>query len=224
MDLLEIHNRLNDLINKAQGEYFPPGMLDELLDMGQMALFNDYYIQFQESQRINDALAPFTKPFIFTYATTPGGLITAPADYFDEVSLSTTVQNAAGVTLTRPCPRINLDELPGRLNSRIFPPTLLDPIHVTVQNWNIQLYPKQPMAGTMYYLCRPPIPNMVFTTNSRVINYDQVHSTQMAWADKDITSIIVKALDYIGINTREQDVQQWAGQKDQANILSNLKQ
>ena len=223
MDLLEIHNRLEFFINKAQGEYLTPAQEDKVLDIGQMALFNDYYIKFAESQRINDALAPFKRQFTFTNATSPGGLITAPADYFDQISLYTIVQDQYGKTRQRPCPRLNENELAGRLNSQLYPPTLFDPVCMTVQDWDIQLYPQVPQAGILFYLSRPAIPVFVYTGTGRTINYNALTSTQLEWADKDISSILVKALNYIGISTREQDVAGWASTQDQQNIMSQNK-
>lgn len=219
MDLLEIHKRLEFLINKAQGVFYSPEEIDSLLDTGQMSVFNDYHILFQKSQRISDALAPFKKQFTFTYGTTPSGVVTTPTDYFDTTEIYTIVQDN-GEIKQRPCPRLNENEIVGRLNSQIFKPTILDPVCVTIQNWNIQLYPQQSQAGIMFYLCRPPLPKFVYTASGRVITYDQNASTQMSWADKNIYEILLKCLQMVGINSREQDIQAWSNQEDQQNVLT----
>jgi hypothetical protein len=220
LDLQEIHDSFLSLINKYQGEYFPPETIDSWLDTAQMALFNDYYIQFAKSQRIVDALAPFKNKFVFTNVTTPGGIVTVPSDYFDAIRLSVVVQDTDGITKIRPCPRLNDDELTARINSQIKPPTLMWPVCETIQNWNLQLYPNVPMAGTLSYLQRPKAPVFNYTTVGGVIVYNQAGSTQMLWADKEIEGIILKALEYAGINTREQDLQSWSNQEDQQNILT----
>lgn len=224
MDLQEIHLRFLSLINKSQGAYYPPEQIDQWLDMGQMEIFNQYYLQFAKSQRIADALAPFKKKYVFTNITTPGGVVTVPSDYFDAIRMSMVVQDASDdTTKTRPCPRLNDDELSARINSQIKPPSLMWPVAEIIENWNLQLYPKQPMAGELSYLSRPTAPHFVYTTIGGVITYNQLASAQMEWADKNILEIINAAVDFSGINTREQDVSQWAEQREAADVTSPVK-
>lgn len=219
----EIHNRFLGLINKSQGAYYPPGQIDEWLDMGQMAVFNTYYLEFAKSQRIADALAPFKKKFTFTNVTTPAGIVTVPSDYFDAIRISMIVQTPNGQVLTRPCPRLNDDELTGRINSQIKPPSVMWPVCETILNWNLQLYPKQPQAGELAYLSRPAIPNFMYTTTGGVIIYNQGLSTQMEWADKNIDEILNLAITLAGVNTREQDLVQYGEQKETQDATSPVK-
>lgn len=223
MDLLEIHKRLAFLINKSQGKYYTFEEEDAMLDLGQMSVFNDYYIDYQKSERINDALAPFKKVFTFSYGTTPGGLISTPSDYFDATSITVAVLDANNIPRTYSCPRLNEDDIAGRLNSQVIPPSLSLPFAETIGNWNLQLYPKQPQAGTLKYLCRPPKPNLVYTVVGRVTTYDQLASTQMSWSDKDVKKIIMQALELSGINTRENDIEAWADREISQDVGSNDK-
>lgn len=223
MDLLEIHKRLAFLINKSQGKYFTYEEEDELLDLGQMSVFNDYYIEYQKSERINDALAPFKKVFTFSYGTTPAGLVSVPSDYFDATSITTVVQDASGVTRTFPCPRLNEDDIAARTNSRVIPLNISNPFAETLTNWNLQLYPKIPQAGTLKYLCRPPKPTLVYTIAGRVTTYFPLTSTQMAWSDKNIYEILLKCMQLTGINMRENDIMAWADKEDEQNVLTSNK-
>lgn len=220
MDLKQVYDLLDFFINKEQGVYYTYAQKDLIVDAAQMSLFNDYFEVYLKSQRIDDALAPFYKKFIFTLSTTPGGLITVPDDYFHASAIQVVLQDGNGVNKTRAAIKISPDELAGRLNSQIFPPTTLDPIYITTQNWNPQLFPQQPTAGYMYYIARPAAPFFDYTTTGRKINYNQAGSTQLEWSSKDILSIILKTLKAIGINQREQDVMNWSQQQDQENILS----
>jgi len=220
MDLQTAYNYLNFEVNKVFLTYYSPGEFDLIVDRAQMSLFNDYYDEFGASQRLNDALAPFKNSFQFTQSTSPGGLISVPDDYQHQLSVYTIVQNSiTGLPQNRPVPILNEDEKVARDNSQIYPPTTTDPYGMIVKDWNVQLFPAVPQAGVIYYLSRPPAPKFVYTiVSGRVPLYDPVNSVQLAWADKDIASILVKALSMIGINSREQDVIQYAETKSQENL------
>src|SRR6266700_3366134 len=217
MNLNEAYNFLNFLLNKAQGVWYAPSELDLVVDRAQMSLFNDYYTEFGASQRLNDSLAPFKRQFTFTQITSPGGLVTMPADYQHLLSLYTIILNSVtGLPQNRPVPILNEDEKVARDNSQIYPPSLTDPYGILVQNWNVQLFPAVPQAGNVYYLTRPDAPFFAYTVVSgRVIIYDPVNSVQLAWADKDIVSILIKSLNFLVINLSEQDILQWSEQKDE---------
>lgn len=218
MDLDVVYQTLNFFVNKATGQYFTPGQLDQITDVAQMSVFDSFFVQFLKSQRIDDALAPFFKQDVFNTGNTPNGILTAPADYLHCQALYTIVQDAQGNTRQRPVVKLNADELAGRLNSQILLPTVMDPVYVTIQNWGIQLYPQQPQAGIMFYLSRPPAPKYSYTTATRGVTYNQAGSTQLAWSDSQILTIIMKALSAIGVNTREKDVLQWAESKETQDI------
>lgn len=220
MQLNVAYNFLNFWTNKVFGTYYSPQDYDLIVDRAQMSLYNDYYDEFGTSQRMNDAMAPFKQTFQFTNITSPSGFIDMPDDYQHLLSIYTIVQNSVtGLPQNRPVPILNEDEKVARDNSQIYPPTTFDPYGMIVNNWDVQLYPAVPQAGLVYYLSRPPSPNFVYTVVSgRVPLYDPVNSTQLAWADKDQNSILIKALSYIGINVREQDVIQYAETKSGQNV------
>lgn len=211
---------LNFWINKVFGAYYTPPEMDLIVDRAQMSLFNDYYDEFGTSQRLNDSMAPFKRQFTFTLMTCPGGLITMPTDYQHLLSLYTVVQNPiTGLPQNRPVPILNEDEKVARDNSQIYPPSVVDPYGIIIQNWNVQLYPAIPQAGIVSYLGRPAAPKYVYTVvSARVVVYDPVNSVQLSWADKDQNSILIKALSHVGINVREQDVLQYAETKSGQNL------
>jgi hypothetical protein len=220
MTLDVAYEYLNIEINKVFGTYYAPGQFDLIVDRAQMSLFNDYYEAFGTSQRLNDALAPFKRSFQFTNSSSPTGLITVPDDYQHLLSLYTVIQNSVtGLPQNRPVPILNEDEKVARDNSQIYPPSLMDPYGVIIQDWNVQLYPAVPQAGVVYYLTRPLAPKYVYSVVSgRVVVYDPVNSDQLQWADKDQNSILIKALSTLGINVREQDIIQYAETKSGQNL------
>src|SRR5580692_7891933 len=110
MTLDVAYNFLNFWINKFFGSFYPPETLDLIVDRAQMALYNDYYLEFGTSQRLNDALAPFKKTFVFTNITSPGGIVTMPADYQHLLNINTTILNSiTGLPQDKPVPILNED-------------------------------------------------------------------------------------------------------------------
>jgi len=214
---------LNFWVNKEQGAYFSFEELDLIVDRAQMSLYNDYYNKFGASQRLNDALAPFKKEFIFTQATCPDGLILLPDEYQNLLSVHTIVQDArTGLPVNRPVPILNEDEKVARDNSQIYPPSLWDPYGMITVNWDIQLYPQSAMAGKVFYLRRPQAPFYAYyIVSGRVPVYDPVNSVQLEWAEKDKDSILIKALSYLGINISEQDIIQYAEMKSGQNLSNS---
>jgi hypothetical protein len=222
MTLDKVYDLLNFLINKFQGGWYSPKELDLVVDRAQMSLFNSYYLEYSTSQRLNDAMGPFKRSVTFTNVDTPAGLYTVPVNYMHLLSLHTVVMISGVVPVqNRAVPILNEDEKVFRDNSQIIPVSVIDPYAVIVQNRNIQFYPAVPQAGALYYLSRPAAPVFAYSIISgRVVVYNEGASTQLEWADNDVLSIIVKALNMLGINMGEQDVLQWSENKDQLNIMS----
>lgn len=214
---------LNFEINKVFGTYYSPPELDLIVDRGSMSLFNDYYLAFGTSQRLNDSMAPFKRSFQFTNFDSPSGLVIMPSDYQHLLNIYTVIMNAiTGLPQNRPVPILNEDEKVARDNSQIYPPSMTDPFGVIVQNWNVQLYPAVPQAGVVSYLTRPAKPFFNYhIVSGRVIVYDPMGSVQLDWADKDQNSILIKALSTVGINVREQDIIQYAETKSGENLGSS---
>lgn len=221
MTLDKAYDLLNFFINKVQGAYFTPAELDNLVDRAQHTLFNSYYTRYAVSQRLDDALNPFKVDFAFSLVTTPGGLLTAPSNYHNLLSISVTIVDSGNVTRVRPVQLVEEDDLANRLNSQVVPVTVNDPVAISKARWAFQLYPAQPMAGTMTYLRIPAAPFFSYSVISgRVIVYNAGSSVQLEWNDKDIVSILHIALDGLGINMSEQDIMAWSEKKIEMNQIT----
>lgn len=223
LTLDQIHTFFNFLVNKEQGGWFSPEQIDSALDFGQMQLFNQYYDQFGTSQRLNDSLAPFKKNFQFTNITSPTGLVTMPDDYSHLLNLYTVIQDGSGRVQNRPVPILNEDEKVARDNSQIYPPTVTDPYGILVANWDVQLFPQVAQAGWVYYLRRPVAPSFSYEINGRQVVYLPNSSTQLEWAEKDVLTVIVTALNFAGLNLSEADILQWSQQKVDMSLNSKDK-
>lgn len=208
MDLQVSYNILNFYINKAQGGFYPPQEIDRIVDVGQLRYYKNCFIKYGTGQRLNDALAPFKKKVTFT--TDDNGLLTTPSDYMDLINI---LPDGA---LT--CPVINDDELDYRKKSQVIPMSLTRPFAEEIASWDYQLYPQQVQTGILTYFMRPPAPKFVYTTVSgRIIVYDQANSTQLLWGDDEVDSVLIAALESIGINLSESDILQWSIAKNTQN-------
>lgn len=225
MDLNEAYTLLNFYINKEQGGWFAPEELTRIVDRAQKTLYNTYYTKYATSQRLDDAMAPFKVDFQFTTLTTSNGLIPTPNDYLDLLALYTLRVDVNNVAHKRAVEIINEEELAIRTESQVVPVTLDDPIGVIKENWDIQLYPAVPQSGLLMYLREPVAPFFAYSlVSGRVIVYNQGASTQLEWSDKDVETILLIALNGLGINLSENDVMQWSEIKTQQNFTSVIKQ
>lgn len=214
LDLEKAYNILNFFINKAQGAFFTYSELDNIGDTGQLRYYKICFQKYGTSQRLNDALAPFKKKAPFT--TDANGLLTVPDDYMDLISIL-----PVGALN---CPVINDDEIAYRKKSQVINLSLTRPFAEETSDWNYQLYPQQVQSGTLSYFMRPPAPKFVYTTISgRVVVYDKTASTQFLWGDDEIASVLLAALEDIGINLSEADILNWADQKNQQNFSTIIK-
>jgi hypothetical protein len=227
LDLKVFYNQLNFFINKQQGVFYAPEVLDGFVDRSQQSLYDDYYPQYGTSERMRDALAPFKTKKLITLADNPGGFILYPDDIpnglmglQDILDFEGIVTDSSGLTHPVKCPFLNEDERTDRINSQVIPLSPSFPFVETMDD-GFQLYPKQPQVGTLTYLRRPKPPFFKYTlVSGRVVVYDQAGSTQLEWFDKDQNSIIIKALEMAGVNISEADILQYAETKDQQNINS----
>jgi len=213
LDLQVSLNLLNFYINKAQGAWYPPEELCAIADNGQLRYYKNCFIKHGTGQRLNDALAPFKKKVPFT--TDANGLLSVPNDYMDLIDISP--NNA----LT--CPVLNDDELAMRKKSQVIPMSLNRPFAEEVEDWDYQLYPQVVQSGILTYFSRPPVPVFVYTiVSGRVIVYNQGASTQLLWGDDEIDSVLLAALETIGINLGEADILQWSMAKNAQNMLIKM--
>ena len=213
MDLQVAYNILNFYINKAQGGWYPPEELDRIPDVGQLRYYKNCFIKYGTGQRLNDALAPFKKKISFT--TDGNGLLSSPPDYMDLINI---IPDGALI-----CPVLNDDELDYRKKSQVIPMSLSRPFAEEVEDWDYQLYPQQVQSGTFSYFMRPPAPKFVYTVVSgRIIVYDQLESTQLLWGDDEIDSVLIAALESIGINLSEADILQWSIAKNTQNNVIKM--
>jgi hypothetical protein len=222
LNLQEQLDFLNFWINKSTGSYYTVSELVSLIDYGQMAVYNDYQPKASTSQRIKDALSPFKDTFDFTPSDTVGGVLTIPSDrnYLNLLDLQ--IRYAiSGRSMTKyvPLSILNEDERADRLNSQIDVVSVTSPVAEQVGDGSWQLFPKMQYFGSISFYRRPAKPVFGYNLISgRVVVYDASASTELEWKETQHTEILIKALQSIGVNLGEGELQQWAEIKSQQNF------
>lgn len=213
MTLLDIHNWIDFITNKEMGTYFTYEEKDSVLDRAQIEYFNSQYAVYAMAQKMQDSLAPFKAKYDFLTENSPAGLVTMPSGYM-YLTGGQIVIVVNGHTRTKSLKILSEDELAYRLDSQLRAVSVSAPVATISGRVSgitlVQLYPKQPMAGTLFYLRRPAVPKFAYTQVGRVITYDDVNSVQLEWGESEIGEIMIRALEYLGVNAQDQTVTQFA--------------
>lgn len=216
MDLNDQINFLNFYIAKERGAYYTISELENLLDVAQMAVFEDLHRRYATSQNIKDALIPFKEVYNFTTLTS-GYVIVPNSDYLKFLDLQIYFQ-ISNRTIYYPVKLINEDERADRLNSQLDPVTITSPIGEQTGVKTFRLYPTHAYNGNVTFLRRPVRPVYGYSVISgRVIVYNPNTSTQLEWGQDWVGVILAKALLPLGINIKDADISGFAEAKSAAN-------
>lgn len=222
MNINDVFDRLNFYINKITGAWYSPQDLENLCDVGQLALYSDFKPKYATSQLIKDALSPFRAYYDFTPSDMISGYIIVPpnSDYLDLLDIQINY-NISNFTVPYGVPLINEDERAKRLRSQVSPVTVTSPIGEQIAPRYFLLYPiGNTYSGRVTYFKRPQKPVFGYSVISgRVIVYDPTTSTQLLWRDTEINQLILKSLEVAGINLTEGELAQFAEQKTQSNWM-----
>lgn len=208
MTIQEIHNFVLLLLNKHNTGYSTPSEIDDALDRAQMWYFNRLYGNVEEYQpgrpvprvaygmtsAVHDHLSSFKNNSVSN--SNSSGLATLPSDYMHIIAIR---KNDKSV------PIISEDELGIRLESYIFAPSSTEPVAIISGKGKVQLYPKETHSTlSIDYLERPEAPVFAYTQSGRTITYSSGSSTQMGWNEPALNAIIMRAVQYLGVNLEDQ--------------------
>jgi hypothetical protein len=193
------------LVSEKQGKHTPKE-IDNCLHLGQTDYFNSLKPQFGvqfavmgQGTAIHEALNPFRVVKAFTNADTAAGVLKL-ADSEHTMGFMTQITDGSNNVLYGPVAMVNDDELAHRLGSQIVGPTERNPVAHFSNNKEIQFYPKTPKAGKAFYLKGPVAPVYAYTEVGRELKYSAGRSTQLLWNDIHIPQVIMRALQYLGVN------------------------
>lgn len=219
MNLQDVFNELNFYINQFTGSWFTIPELENLTDIGQMAVYSDFKPKYAASQLVKDAMSPFRSSYNFTTQVS-GYVIVPDTTYLDLLDIQIYFQ-ISNRTVYYPIQLVNEDERANKLNSQLNPVTVTSPIGEQTAPRTFRLYPASAYNGNVTYLRRPVKPVFGYSVISgRVIVYNPNTSTQLEWRDSEIDLIIIKAVKAAGYNLGAKEVQAWAETQSQGNYLN----
>jgi len=217
MNVNEAFEYINFWYNKVTAAWFTVSELQALINRAQLAYYSDIKTKYATSQEVKDTLSPFREVYNFT--TLVSGYVIIPDTlYLDLLDIQIYFQ-VSDRRIYYPVKLVNEDERANRLNSQIDPVTSTSPIGEQTAPRTFRLYPAAAYNGNVTYLRQPA--DIVFgysVVSGRVIVYDPLTSVQFEWRSSDISAILLKALESIGINLSSQEISNFAQLKTESNF------
>lgn len=211
-----LFNRLNDLILKQKSGYLTNDEFNRLLASAQDLVYGYEYAQYEKRQSVSDALAGFVKTA--QSAITAGNAGARPDDYRHDLRNSTvripTTVDGVATLLNKTCTYLHQDEINLTIDSSLRGPSM-DRFYYHFENEEIQVLPAITGYFLLRYLRQPTTPLRAVTVDvsNDQENYDSAGSTQLEWPSRMITTFEDIMCWYLGLQTRDSEVVQWATQK-----------
>lgn len=225
MTLFEQWELVNYIANKDYGgNVIQPdkfGQLVKLVDLDlfkvKMGLPEDYQLGAPLSRQYLDATQRLTDETRFLKAreaaqAVASGIVAFPADYFRFNAIRYGYQrqvDGSPKVIWKPVDPLTEDEYSDRAGNSIKEPTAKNPVCV-IRSDGIHIYPTTIVQVDFTYIKYPVAPNFVYVQETGYITAGA--STEYEWPThlhRDLTMMI---LSYIGINLREQQLEQYAEQ------------
>lgn len=187
----------NNAINMAQGSY-----LDYLLGQYQKYMPGrpNAPVAFSENQRVRTSLAPLIYGALLNIDS--AGIAAYPSD-FEQVDAMWSAYNIYRIRFTQQ------DQLWSKYRSTI-DTVQSNPLYLLKEE-GFQFYPENLAQARMSYVRTPPPMLWAYDLDGNGIPvYNEANSIQPIWETTDMLSIVVRALDIIGVNLQFSIVSQYA--------------
>lgn len=198
----EIHDFINDLLMKEQGGYQPHPTIDTALYRASMWKFRKLLPLYETNEQVETALAPFKSELSF--ATDINGLYTIPGgsnfQRLNGMGISFTDSTGAH---TRGVSFVSDDEWEDAKNSQLRKPTITNPVVLRKGVGGFEFSHAAVYAGKVRFLRTPVAPKYNFTKTGRVVTYNPTGSVNLEWDEKEQNEVIIKSLEFLGLNLGE---------------------
>ncbi len=185
-----------------------------------MAVFASFYAEFIETGYVHAALSPFRVQHNFV--TDTDGVLNLPVDFMYATGLyHKRMNNAIGKNVTNVIKIYKDDEVGDALMSQLRPVSNDYPIAHTSGKLALTIIPDDSYAGNLHYLRKPTQPKYNYTITGRQKVYNPTGSVDLEWSDTYVNIVILKALEFLGINLSSGDIVQYAAQKTASNTGGN---
>jgi len=212
MTIQDTHDWLDFMTRKARTGFFSREQKDDALHKAQLGVFASYFAEFLQTQFIHEALRPFRKEHVGQ--TNAHGLLTYPADYEHATGGRITYyDNSLQQTFVSGLKIYRDDEIADALNSQVRPVTVQRPIG-QLNATGLQTYPRGNIYTiTLNYLSTPIKPVYAYTVSGVVDTWVPEDSVDLQWGETYVMQVMMKALEYLGVNLNSADMVQYANEK-----------
>jgi hypothetical protein len=207
---------VKDIARKGQTGYSSSDEFNRDLRDSENILYEFYYKNFQETQKVSDALEPFVKekPIVIS-----SGKVAYPSDHRHPLEMSylkaVNSEECAEPTYTEVAmDYLNANEERDTMNSAIRRPSIAkDLLYYTQVNKAMKVLPKELQGKVAYKYLKRPVYGfyaVILDTVRGIEVYDPSQSTDLEWNDQEETNIISLMLLHKGISVRDNDLIQFA--------------
>lgn len=201
-----IHDFIKFITGKGQTGYHSPEEIDDAIHVSSRMLFDEKKKVYEETREITVDLLPFiTDPT--SLSLNGSGIATIPGTFKYLVAMT---GGTNGVDVTE----VDKGSLAYHINDPLCPPSADYPICAFYKT-TIQFYPITLTNVKITYLKEPIKPVWAYTIVSNRFVYDDASSIDIEWGEENHNEIIMKTMDYLGINLREGDLVQFSQSKKQ---------
>ena len=214
-----IYDRVvKDLARKNQSGYTSTDEFNRDLIDSENVLYEYYYLKFQESQKISDALMPF---LVEARLSINSGFVSYPSDHRHplEMSYLKVVNDGCDkpTEVQVPMDYLNANEERETLISYIRKPSLEKDVMYYLQvNKKLKVHPISLVGDVTYKYLRIPNYGFYATTidvSTATERYDESASKNLEWESQEATNIINLMLILKGISVRDSELFQYATAK-----------
>lgn len=230
-----VRNTVMSVLNKDNNGYITPQEFDLFAKQAQLEIFEDYFYQYNHwVNKKNGMYRHHLRQSNSGYADIPKQL----AEVIDTFTLESTALSAVANVFTLPTDwydlitvnynnkeveKVSQSKILNLLSSNLTAPTISYPAYVlsgataTATGNAITVYPSTITSGiTTTYVRYPLTPKWTYTTvnGSPLFNQSAADYQDFELPASDQTSLVLKILEYAGVNIREPEVTQFAGTEE----------
>jgi hypothetical protein len=202
MTIQEFHQEIRKYAAEINGRYFSPEEIDQSIYRSTMDLFMEELRNFESLRRISDSLGHFKSAVVLT-KTQNVNTVTLPPDY---VTMTDDPQGQVPGYDFRQVRMLTDHTWISQIQSENFGATEQYPYGRLAGQNLLQIEPMTIVNIAVYYLRKPKKNKFAYTVASDGMSFifAPAGSTDVEWPEIGHSRILVKALGYLGIATRDQ--------------------
>jgi hypothetical protein len=207
MFVQKLYDEIRLYINQGQSQYFSPEEVIVALNRAQIDKYRKEFSQFEETQKVTDAMRNFKKTFDLSH--TVEKLFLLPPDYFNITNISALTPDPAS-TQQNPLPELEHSgkiytdgEWLDALESELLPPEV-EHLKARIITGHIQVLPLTVTKIRLYYLKKPVDAVYAYDIVNDQISFKEQGSVDPEYPETEFTDLILRTIKYLGIVMKDE--------------------